>query len=75
MSKYAVKAGYLSASIFVGRINTQQDAFLDKEEATDMSLAAVAQYVHEHFNGGMVADFPGLGLVLEVNVRPIDPPA
>lgn len=72
MSTYAVQAASLSAAIHVGRLTAKGDAFTEKQERTDMVLAAVAQYVQRNFDGGMVADFPGLGVVLEVRVRPIN---
>lgn len=68
--KYGVQTAPISGVIHVGRLNTTRTAFLDKEDATDMVLAAVAQYVKRHFDGGMVADFPGLGLELTVSVKP-----
>lgn len=69
--KYGVQAAPLTEGIHVGRLNKARTMFLDKEECTDMVLAAVAQYVERHFAGGMVADFPGLGLLLTVNVEPL----
>lgn len=69
---YAIQAGHLSAAIYAGRLNADQTAFTDKQDRTDMTLAAVGTYVRDHFNGGMVADFPGMGFVLEVTVKPID---
>jgi hypothetical protein len=69
--KYAVSAGYLTSDIYVGRVGKSNNNFLDKEEATDMVLAAVAEYVMRNFDGGMAATFPRLGLNLEVKVTPL----
>ncbi|MGZ6772573.1 MAG: DUF7446 family protein [Mycobacteriaceae bacterium] len=71
MAEYGVQPGLFGEAIHVGRLNAKGTAFTEKQDRTDMVLAAVAQYVEENFDGGMVADFPGLGLVLEVKVRPI----
>lgn len=71
MTKYAVQAADLSSAIHVGRVAKDGKSFADKEEATDMVIAAVGQYVEKNFAGGMVADFPGLGIEVEVSVRPI----
>jgi hypothetical protein len=73
MPEYAVQSAAFSPAIHAGRLAPNGAAFADKQERTDMVLAAVAQYVERNFAGGMVADFPGLGLVLEVKVRPIIP--
>lgn len=72
--KFGVQASPLTGVIHVGRLNKAQTNFADKETGTDMVLAAVGQYVQQNFSGGMVADFPGLGFVLEVQVRPIIEP-
>lgn len=69
-AEYAAQAGSFSAAIHVGRLNKARTAFLDKQERTDIVLAAVAQYVQRHFDGGMTADFPDLDLVLDVRVSP-----
>lgn len=71
MTKFAVQAGSLSPTIHVGRANAAGDAFVEKEQVTDMVLAAVAQYVQQHFDGGMEVDFPGLGIKMAVKVEPI----
>jgi len=68
-SEYGVQAANLSEAIHVGRLNKSGTAFTDKEVKTDMVLAAVAQYVQQNFTGGMVADFPRLGIELEIHVR------
>lgn len=72
--KFAVQAAAFSPAIFVGRLTKKQDAFLDKEEATDMVLAAVAQYVMRAFDGAMQATFPKMGLTLEIKVTPLATP-
>lgn len=74
--RFGVQAGWLSSGIHVGRLNKNGNAFVQKEEATDMVLAAVAQYVMRNFGdseggGGMAATFPRLGLNLEVKVTPM----
>lgn len=74
--KYAVMAGYMTDNIYVGRINKAGNAFLSKEEATDMVLAAVAQYVIRNFandkgGGGMHTTFPKLGIEVEIRVWPV----
>lgn len=78
MNKFAVSAGYMTESIYVGRVSQSGHSFLQKEEATDMVLAAVAQYVMRNFahpdttgTAGMHTTFPGLGLELEVKVWPV----
>lgn len=68
-----MQAAAFSKSIHVGRLTKAGDAFADKQERTDMTLAAVAQYVDRNFSGAMNATFPGIGLALEVRVRPLDP--
>lgn len=71
MTEYAVSSGMLAEAIYVGRLNPKGDAFAVKQERTDMVLAAVAEFVQNHYAGGMTATFPGLGLELEVKVRPL----
>lgn len=67
-SKFGVMGGGWSKTIWVGRLSKRGDVFLEKEDATDMVLAAVAEYVRSHFDGGLVATFPGMGFDLEVKV-------
>ncbi len=55
--KYGVQAAPFHEAIHVGRINKDQTAFLDKEDATDPVLAAVAAYVRQNFDGGLTMDF------------------
>lgn len=69
--KYAVQASGMTPVIHVGRVGKSGDAFLDKEDATDMILAAVGQYVRQNFGGGMRVTFPGLGFEVEVRVSPL----
>lgn len=69
--KYGVQAGSLSAVIYAGRLNKDKTAFADKEVVTDMTLAAVGNYVWDHYDGGMIAEFPGLGFAVEVIVTPL----
>lgn len=69
--KFAVMAGYMTDNIYVGRINKAGNAFIQKEEATDMVLAAVAQYVLRNFEGGMQTTFPKLGIELEIKAYPV----
>lgn len=73
--KFAVQASTFGAQINVGRVSKKGNAFLDKEEATDMVIAAVGQYVQRNFGdgdrGGMVATFPGLGFSVEIKVEPM----
>jgi hypothetical protein len=68
-----VQASYLASEIQVGRLNKKGDLFLDHEYATDMVIAAVADYVTQHFGGGMVITFPGKRIEVEVDVRPLCP--
>lgn len=68
-NEYAVQAASLSEAIHVGRMTADRTAFVDKQERTDMVLAAVAQYVERNFEGGMEATFPGIGLRLTVRVE------
>lgn len=72
--KYGVAPSHFTDAIYVGRLNRDQSAFSDKETHTDMVLCAVAQYVERHFDGGMKATFPGVGLRLTVKVEPLIPP-
>jgi hypothetical protein len=67
--KFAVQAATFSEAIHVGRISN--GAFAEKEEATDMTLFAVAQYVQQNFGGGMQTEFPKAGLRLKVTVEEI----
>ena len=70
--KFGVQAGVLSKEIHVGRLNKAGNAFLDgKEVSTDMVLAATAQYVRHHFDGGMAVTFPGLGIEMTVKIAPL----
>ena len=69
--KYAVQAATFSEAIHVGKVATDGRSFTDKEDATDMTIAAVGQYVATHFDGGMTASFPRLGIEVEVKVRAI----
>lgn len=75
--KYAVMAGYMTDNIYVGRVNKAGNAFLSKEEATDMVLAAVAQYVMRNFDipeknrAGTHTTFPKLGIEVEIRVWPV----
>lgn len=71
MSEYAVQAATFSEAIHVGRLDTKGEAFADKQERTDMVLAAVAQYVERNFAGGMATTFPSLGIRLTVHVEPM----
>lgn len=71
MAEFAVQAAQLSEAIHVGRVDASGSAFLEKQERTDMVLAAVAQYVERNFDGGMEATFPGIGLKLNVRVEPL----
>lgn len=66
-----MQAGHLGPHIYVGTYKTGGHAFTRKQERTDMVLAAVAQYVERHFDGGMRADFPGLGVVVDIKVQPL----
>ena len=66
--KFGVMGGGWSPTIWVGRLSKRGDVFLEKEDATDMVLAAVGEYVRAHFDGGLVATFPGMGFDLEVKV-------
>ena len=68
MNEYAIQSAYLRKGIDVGQLNKARTAFLDKHDATDMALFAVAQYVLYHFDGGMDTTFPKAGLRLEVRV-------
>lgn len=70
--KYGIQAATFSEAIHVGRVNKAGTAFLHKEEATDMTLFAVAEYTQKNFEGGLRVDFPAAGFVLEVKVMPID---
>lgn len=74
MSEYGIQAAHFREGIDVGRLNAKRTAFTDKHDATDMTLAAVAQYVELHFGGGLDATFPELGLALEVRTRSLPAP-
>ena len=71
--KYGIQASSFREAILVGRINKAGTEFLDKEEATDEVLAAVANYVRQHFEGGLTMDFtsktgkPGFTLTVTVD--------
>lgn len=70
-TEYGVQAAAFTEAIHVGRLNKARTMFLaDKQEATDMVLAAVAQFVERNFDGGMETTFPSLGLRLTVHVEP-----
>lgn len=71
--KYGVQASFFHEAIYVGRVNKAGTEFLDKEEATDLILAAVADYTRQHFDGGLTMDFtsktgkPGFTLTVTVS--------
>ena len=71
MQKYIIQTSPLSGHIYVGERNKHETAFAAKNEATDMTLAAVAQYVAINFDGGMSVEFPNLdgGVRLTVKVE------
>lgn len=73
MQKYIIQTSPLSGHIYVGERNKHETSFAGKSEATDMALAAVAQYVAINFDGSMEATFPGLdgGVRLTVKVEPL----
>lgn len=70
-TNYAVQAASFSEAIHVGRLNSAGTAFTEKQERTDMVLAAVAMYTQKNFDGHVEVTFPGLDLTLEVKVRPM----
>lgn len=51
MSKYGIQNGMFSNTISIGRINEEQDAFLDKEDHTDAAIYAVATHVLHKYGG------------------------
>lgn len=69
---YAIKAGGLAPAIYIGTLNRAGTAFESKRDATDEVLLAVADYVRDHFNGGLKASFRsktgGPDLTVEVRV-------
>jgi len=70
--KYGVQTSFFREGIYVGRLNKAGTEFLDKEDRTDMILAAVAEYARQHFDGGLTMDFtskagkPGFTLTVTV---------
>lgn len=75
MSRFAVQAAHFSEQIYIGRTNATETAFTEKQDATDETLFAVADYVRRHFNGSMSMKFSGDGgtFELSVNVTPTTP--
>ena len=70
MSEYGIQSAYLREGIDMGRLSKDRSTFLDKQDATDMTLLAVAQYVLDHFDGGMVTTFKKAGVeLIELEVR------
>lgn len=68
-----VRSSKLREAIHVGRTNAKGDAFLpDKEEATDLVLFAVAEYVRDNYDGGLDMTFPNANMKLTFTVEPID---
>lgn len=67
--KYGVQSAVFSDGIHVGRLNDAETEFIDKEEASDMVLFAVAKYVQTHFDSKMICDFPDAGLEIEISVK------
>jgi hypothetical protein len=59
--KYGVQAATLTPAIHIGRINSTGSTFTSKQDATDETLLAVAQYVTRNFNGAMQMTFTGRG--------------
>lgn len=68
--KYGIQSAHLHQAIQVGRINKNGDAFLDWEDHTDRTIGVVGEFVRDHFDGDMVATFPGLGFDVTVTVTP-----
>lgn len=66
--KYAVQSEHFPNAIHVGILDKTERAFIDTEEATDMTLAAVAQYTRDNHSGELELDFPHLALTLQVKV-------
>lgn len=73
MAEYAVQAASFSEAIHIGRLTANGDTFADKQERTDMVLAAVGQYVERNFGGAMRVTFPGLGFDMEINLSAREP--
>jgi len=71
MTEYGVQSAGLHEAIHVGRLNKTRTEFLDKADCTDMVLAAVARYVEDNYHGGLGMTFPGLGLEMFVQVKPL----
>lgn len=76
--RFGVQASIYSPVIWVGKFKKagSRQVFRDKQDLTDMVLAAVAQYVLTHFNGGLAVTFPNLtrnGVRMTVRVRPLKP--
>lgn len=69
--KYAVQSEHFPNAIHVGILDKTERAFIDTEEATDMTLAAVAQYTRDNHSGELEVDFPYLSLTLQVKVSPL----
>lgn len=73
--KYGVQAASFSEAIHVGTLNPSRQSFRNKEDATDMVLFAVAQYVSRNFEGGMTVTFPKTGehgIQMTVTVEPME---
>lgn len=70
--KFAIEASTLTASIHIGRVDKSDTHFLEKEEATDQAVLAVAQYVIQHIGGEMEMTFTaddGSGKEVHINVK------
>lgn len=74
-TEFGVQTSSFAPTIWVGRITgpAKRRVFGDKQDLTDMVLAAVAQYVAVHFKGGLKVDFPSLNLEMTVRVKRIRP--
>jgi hypothetical protein len=75
MTEFGIAAAPFTPTIFVGRLSKDQTHFLDgKEDATDMAILAVADYVVAHFTtetgGALAADYSDMVIEVKVTRKP-----
>lgn len=69
---FAVSFQQLSRRIYVGVVDRTGHTFTKKEDLTNTTVAAVAEYVHDVFPDGMTLRGPD-GSGWEIDVKPLAP--
>jgi hypothetical protein len=69
--KFGVQTGPFTPNIFVGKLNKAATTFLDKEDATDMVLHAVARYTRDFHDSTLVVEYDDATLSVTVTPKEI----